>query len=137
MAEYEHLLALIRHYGNVRFATLTLGVAICGGLLAILFGDGTSLPRQIATALPLIGAVATGVCWITEVSAALAWRHCAQRAARIEGGQVGFKIHSTMPGAPNFNWLPTTYCVSILYVVVIGFWASVFCFLRGQSAACS
>lgn len=131
IAEYEQLMALIRHYGNVRFATLTLAVAICGGLLAILFGEHVCLPKRIITALPLVGALATGVCWIIEVSAALAWRHCAQRAAKLEGGQIGFRIHSTMPGAPTFNLLPTTYMVSVLYLTTIGFWIWVFALLRG------
>ncbi len=119
--EYKELMELLRHYGNVRFATLTLFSAVVAGLLAISYGSSTNVPKTIKLFLEVGGLIATIVFWIMEVVAALIGRHCMRRAAELEG-HLGFRILSTMRGAPRFHWLPTTYVVSVLYLASLGFW---------------
>ena len=113
---------LIRYYGNVRFATLTLFAAVVGGLLAISYASSTPLPKAIKTLLEVGGVIVTAVFWIMELSAVFVWIHFAQRAAELESTHLEFRILSTMRGAPRFHFLPTTYAVSALYLASLLFW---------------
>jgi hypothetical protein len=99
---YDELMELIRYYGNIRFATLTLFAAVVAGLLAISYTSGTLLPKTIKTLLEVGGLVATAAFWIMELSAVFVWIHCARRASELETAHLQFRILSTMRGAPRF-----------------------------------
>lgn len=114
---------LYRHYGNVRFATLTLFSGVVGGLLAISYGLSGSLPKNTRILLDVGGLLATGTFWVMEISAVLVWLHCVRRAAELEINHLGFRILSTMRDAPRFRILPTTVAVSAFYLAAAIFWA--------------
>ena len=120
--EYDELMELIRYYGNIRFATLTLFAAAVAGLLAISYASSTAPPKNIKTLLGVGGLVATAAFWIMELSALFVWIHCARRASKLETEHLHFHILSTMRGAPRFYFLPTTYAVSGLYLASLLFW---------------
>lgn len=119
--EYSELMQMLRFYGNMRFALLTVFAALTGGLLAFLGKAETASSAVPLQAMRIGGLIVALVCWVGEVSAVFVWSHFAKRAAALED-VLGYRMYSTMPGAPHFRFLPTTYAVWLLYLLVGVFW---------------
>jgi hypothetical protein len=114
--EYAELMQMLRFYGNMRFAVLTVFAALTGGLVAFL--GKAAVPLQV---MRIGGLIVVLVCWIGEISAVFVWGHFAKRAAKLEES-LDYQMYSTMPGAPHFRFLPTTYAIWLLYLLVALFW---------------
>lgn len=54
--DYAEVMASIRHYSTLRFAMLTVFVAISGGLLSVLYSD--TAPAPLIRLAPLLGVAA-------------------------------------------------------------------------------
>ncbi len=119
--EYSGLMEYMRFYGNVRFATLTVFAALTRGILTFIFKRESHLTPLLQFVLKIIGIFITLTFWIAEVSAVILWRHFAKRAIALEN-PLSYKVFSTIPGAPHFWFMPTTYSVSFLYFSVLVFW---------------
>ena len=120
--EYLDLSANMRHYGNMRFAQLTIFIAITAALLRFLFGSNSSLPCTTKQLLTWGGLVITVTFLIMEITCTYLWTRFAKRAAELET-KLGYRQYSTLPGAPNFRTIrPSTWAIGFFFLFALTFW---------------
>src|SRR5574338_553269 len=65
--EYEQVSSSLRHYSNLRYAILTVFIALSAGLIATVHGkDAVSLKPQVVLALQIFGLVSSLAFWWIE-----------------------------------------------------------------------
>ena len=120
--EYSDLTANMRHYANMRFAQLTIFIAITAALLKFLFDSNSPLQFTIREVLTWGGFLISLVFWAMEISSTYMWRHFARRAVVLEV-KLGYRQYSTLPTAPKFTFIGlATWAVEFLFLVVSIFW---------------
>jgi len=100
--EYRDLSDNMRHYGNMRFAQLTLYFALTAGLVTVLFTVSPPLSENLRLALKIIGAIASAAFGIMEERAADYWHHFRRRAVDIEES-LGYKQYTNSSAARLFS----------------------------------
>ena len=116
--EYKEASSNMRTYTNMRFAQLTLFIAITGILINVLFvqDSGTTCPFQFAMK---IGGLIVGVVFLLmEERASDFFHHYKKRAIELEG-QLGFQQYINRPER---KLITATNGVRILFVADIIFW---------------
>ena len=116
--EYMDVSANMRQYGNMRFAQLTLFIAVIAGLLVILFESDPPLDSSVRYVLKFGGLIITIVFWIMEERATSYWDHYRNRAVELEK-QLGYKQYSTRPTRGFFS---ATNAVRVLYSFMFLLW---------------
>jgi hypothetical protein len=96
--EYKDLSDNMRHYGNMRFAQLTLYFALTAGLVTALFTVDPPLSVSMRLVLKIIGALASASFGVMEERAADYWHHFRRRAVEIEKS-LGYKQYTDSPTA--------------------------------------
>ena len=116
--EYKDLSENMRHYANMRFAQLTIFVALTGGLIAVLFNKDSlpSLPTK--NVLKVVGIFIAVMFWIMEERAADYWHHFRKRAVELED-LLGYRQYK---GRPTRRLLTATNASRAIYGGVIVFW---------------
>ncbi len=118
LEEYKDLSANMRQYASMRFAQLTLFIAMTAGLFNLLFGSNSTisgLPRDIFKSVGILIAIAF---WVMEERAADYWHHFRRRAVELES-ELGYRQYTTRPVR---NFISATNAVRLLYGVVVIFW---------------
>jgi hypothetical protein len=100
--EYKDLSDNMRHYGNMRFAQLTLYFALTAGLVTALSTLDPPLSDSLRLALKIIGALASAAFGVMEERAADHWHHFRRRAVEIEK-LLGYKQYTDRPAANYFS----------------------------------
>jgi len=116
--EYKEVSANMRQYGNMRFAQLTLFIAMTGGLLAALFTSNPPLSSLARFLLKIGGLIITVVFWIMEERAVDYWYHFRRRAVDLEK-QLGYQQYLT---GPERSIVTATNAVRVLYLFMFLFW---------------
>lgn len=109
----------VRHWTTLRFAQLTIYVALTAGLLNVLFAKGGPPPARTALAIEVAGLVTTLVYWLLQERTMLYWYGFVRRAAELEPG-LGFKQYSQRPRA---GLLSSANAVRALFAVMLLFWS--------------
>ena len=81
--EYQECCLNMRHYGNMRFAQLTLFFALNAGLISVFVRD-TRIDQALAFALKLIGIVGSLCFCLMDFRAASYWAEFRKRAVALE-----------------------------------------------------
>jgi membrane associated rhomboid family serine protease len=123
MEEYLDASNNMRHYGNMRFALLTLFSALTAGVITVLFKDGNPVSGLYTTALKLIGFVVTVAFFIMELRATEMFNHYCTRAKELDQ-MLGSTQHITRPdaGLLGVRILSAQYATNVLYISVAAFW---------------
>ena len=100
--EYADLSDNMRHYGNMRFAQLTLYFALTAGLVTALFTVDPPLSDSLRLALKIIGVIASAAFSVMEERAADYWHYFRRRAVKIEK-LLGYKQYTDRPAARFFS----------------------------------
>lgn len=116
--EYKDVSANMRQYGNMRFAQLTLFIALTASLLMGLFTSNPALSFLVRFVLKIGGLITTVVFWIMEERAADYWHHFRRRAVDLEK-QLGYKQYSTRPAR---TIVTATNAVRVFYSFMFLFW---------------
>lgn len=82
--EYKELGANMRHYGNMRFAQLTLYFAFNAGLVAAVFTSDPPLSDGVRLVLKIVGAIAAFGFGVMEERAADYWHGFRRRAEALD-----------------------------------------------------
>lgn len=117
--EYLDASTNVRHHGTLRFAQLTLFLAITGALINVAFAR-PPLSHFATLVLELLGLVAGCALLIMEERTARYWWHYRNRAATLEKG-LGYAQYSDLPIRKG-KWLTAQNATRVLYVAVIVFW---------------
>lgn len=116
--EYLDTSANMRQYGNMRFAQLTLFVAITAGLLNMVFVSTTPLSQWAKLALEVSGGLVGIAFWIMEERAARYFHNYRRRAVELEK-VLGFKQHTTRSEG---KFVTSANAVRVLFAAMILFW---------------
>ena len=115
--EYEQVCQNLRSYANMRFAQLTIMVALTGGLFALVLGKDPPLENTKSLLAGGMGLVVASVFYIMERSAKKYWIHFKERANCLEE-TLGYKQY--------LAWKPLAVSASRavfgFYVLVWVFW---------------
>ena len=88
----------VRHYGTLRFAELTIYIAITAGLLTVTYGRPAPQVVVVSAGVKVAGLLVTTLFWILQERTMLYWYHFTNRAVELER-DLGFKQYSTRPPA--------------------------------------
>lgn len=108
----------VRHFQTVRFAQLTIFIAISGGLLSILFRRTEPLPGYGGAFIKIAGLMITALYLVLQERTMLYWRHFVNRSAELEE-QLGFKQYTTRP-KPGI--MTGTNAMRVFFVYLMVFW---------------
>lgn len=116
--EYKDLSDNMRHYANMRFAQLTIFVALTGGLIMVVFSKDVPDSPLAKVVLKLTGIFIAVMFWIMEERAADYWHHFRKRAVELED-LLGYRQYKDRPTG---KFLTATNASRAIYAGVIVFW---------------
>jgi hypothetical protein len=117
--EYLDLSQNIRHYGNLRFAQLTLFAAITAGLVKVAIENAHEWPVPLRTALYTAGALVAASFWVMEERGADYWHHFRRRADKIEPF-----LHFGQYSTKKPKVVSATNAVRFLFIMAILAWVA-------------
>jgi hypothetical protein len=117
-SEYLDLSNNVRHHSNLRFAQMTLFVAVTAGLISVLFANQGKVSPLAKTSFKIFGLIVAAAFLVIEERTAAYWRHFQGRAAELEP-QLSYRQYSNLPGR---KWVTAANATRLLYVVVVVFW---------------
>lgn len=118
LEEYKEIGANLRQYGNMRFAQLTLFVAVTGGLLAALFSKDSSLSQCQRWGVEALGLVLTAAFWVMEERSTDWWNRYFNRALHIEA-ELGMGQYS---GRKAKTLISATQAVRMVFTITTLVW---------------
>ena len=107
-----------RQFQSMRFAQLTVFLAIIGVILNLLFGGGEVLTPIRALLLKLGGLIMTLLFWVQQERTMLWWNHFVRRAAELEE-ELGFKQYTSRPPA---GALSSFKAMRLFFIILTLFW---------------
>ena len=96
--EYRDLSDNMRHYANMRFAQLTLYIAVSAGIATAVFLTNPELRSSLRTVLKLVGIVVAIAFGVMEERAVTYWRRYHRRAVDLEK-ELGYAQYQSSPTA--------------------------------------
>lgn len=115
-----------RQFQSIRFAQLTVYLALTGFLLNLLFGNATEqMTPLVRILLEIGGLITTLLFWIHQERTMAYWNHFVRRAAELEV-ILGFKQYSNRPNAGLFS---SFKAMRLFFIILTIFWASSFFWL--------
>lgn len=135
--EYTQVCENMRHYGNMRFAQLTLHFALMAGLFTAVFlrdRDAPPIPCVVRLLLEFAGVAGSLAFLVMEYRAADYWKSLKDRAKKIET-ELNYRQHLDGPSPTQASASRST---EFMIVVSAGFWMIVlieeFCRRLGRSS---
>jgi len=116
--EYMDASSNVRHWSTLRFAQLTIYIALMGGLLNIIYGKSGSLSIQAGILLKIAGLLLTLLFWNLQERTMLYWYNFVRRAAELEE-TLGFSQYSNRPKAGVFS---SRNAMRLLFFVMALLW---------------
>jgi len=114
---YKEANTLARHYSNLRFANLTVFLAITFGLLTVV--SSKDALNWLKLGSTITGVIVAILFFTTESGINAYINHFQATAKKIEG-QLDFEMWQTL--LPQKSFVKATTAMRILYAVVLLFW---------------
>jgi hypothetical protein len=114
-----------RQFQTIRFAQLSVYLALTGFLLNLIFGESSSIAGTPRIMLQAGGLIVTLLFWIHQERTMTYWNHFVKRATELEK-ELGFKQYSTRPRA---GILSSFKAMRLFFIILVLFWASSFIWL--------
>ncbi len=114
----------IRHWNTLRFAELTIYIALTGALLNAITGSSPPLPPLVGASAKIAGLVVTILFFVLQERTMLYWYSFVHRAAELEK-ELGFQQYSSRPLAgliTGRNAVRVFFLIMVLLWVVSLFW---------------
>jgi hypothetical protein len=111
-----------RQFQTLRFAQLTVFLAISGFLVNVLLSESIALPAYGDEVLKTGGLFVAIVFWIQQERTMLYWNHFVSRAAELEE-ELGFNQYRSRPRA---GILSSFKAMRLFFIVVVAFWIAGF-----------
>jgi hypothetical protein len=116
--EYMDASSNVRHWSTLRFAQLTIYIALMGGLLNLIFGKSGSLSSQAGILIKVAGLLLTLLFWNLQERTMLFWYNFVRRAAELEE-TLGFNQYKSRPRA---GILSSRNSMRLLFLVMSLLW---------------
>jgi hypothetical protein len=124
-SEYLDVSSNIRQHSTMRFAQLTLFIAITAALLNVYFGRSIPLPTGANLALKIAGLLVVVIFWVMEERVGDFFHHYRRRAVELEK-QLGYSQYSE---TPKRRIVTATNAVRLLFLLIGIFWLLALIFL--------
>lgn len=111
-----------RQFQSIRFAQLTVYLALAGVLLNLLVTSSSSMSSLVRGLLETAGLLITLLFWIHQERTMAYWNHFVRRAAELEEA-LGFKQYSTRPPS---GIISSFKAMRVFFFILTLFWASSF-----------
>jgi len=123
--EYLDASSNMRHYGNMRFAELTLFTLLTAGLLAIFVSATNPYKLPMDIPLRLSGLILSLVFLVLQERSSKQFEHYLQRAKALEKS-LGYRQHLRCPppGLFGYRFLTTQNAARTLYLSAAAFWGA-------------
>ncbi len=119
--EYSDASNNVRHWSTLRFAQLTIYIALSASLMNMAVSGGGSTPVA-RLLIKVAGLVVALVFWVLQERTMLYWNHFVRRAAELEPS-LGFRQYSARPRA---GVLSSANAMRLFFVVIVLFWVAAF-----------
>jgi hypothetical protein len=116
--EYIDASANQRQFMSLRFAQLTVFLAIFGILINALFSQSFQLPTNGDLIIKVGGLVVTLLFWVHQERTMAYWNHFVQRAAELED-VLGFNQYRSRPKS---GLMSSFKAMRMLFILITGFW---------------
>jgi hypothetical protein len=127
--EYLDASANQRQFMTMRFAQLTVFLAISGFLVNIIFSESFVLPKYGDVVLKLGGLIVALLFWVHQERTMAYWNHFVQRAAELEK-ELGFNQYRSRPSA---GLISSFKAMQAFYAIIVLFWISTFFWISAAS----
>jgi hypothetical protein len=124
--EYGDVSSNLRQFMTMRFAQLTVYLALTGFLLKTLLDESTAPTPYLRTILQVGGLLTTLLFWVHQERTMAYWNHFVHRAAELEK-ELGFKQYTTRPHP---GLVSSFKAMRLFFISVFVFWASSFVWFR-------
>jgi len=114
----------IRHWNTLRFAELTIYIALTGALLNAIIGKSPPLPPLVSVPGKIAGLVVTILFFVLQERTMLYWYSFIHRAAELEK-ELGFQQYSMRPPVgiiTGRNAMRAFFLTMVLFWVISLFW---------------
>lgn len=111
-----------RQFQTLRFAQLTVFLAVIGVLFNLLFGGSATSDLTVRTLIKAAGLLVTLVFWVQQERTQSFWTHFVQRAAELEE-ELGYKQYSTRPAA---GLISSFKAMQLFFIILTLFWIASF-----------
>ncbi len=114
----------IRHWNTLRFAELTIYIALTGALLNAIVGKSPPLPPVVSAPAKVAGILVTILFFVLHERTMLYWYNFVERAAELEK-ELGFQQYSSRPRAgiiTGRNAMRLFFLIMALFWVISLFW---------------
>jgi membrane associated rhomboid family serine protease len=118
--EYLDVSNNIRHFQTVRFAQLTIVMAITAGLLNVLYVKPDALSPFAEASIKVAGVLISILYWRLQERTMLYWYHFVNRAAELEE-ELGFGQYRHRPPA---GILSGSNVMRMFFLVLVLFWTA-------------
>jgi hypothetical protein len=116
--EYIDVSTNLRHWNTLRFAELTIFIAITGAMMNVVFGRSAELPRSFSPLVKVAG-VLVSILFLILQERTMQWWYCfVERAAELEQ-ELGFQQYRRRPSG---HRVTGTVAMRLFFIVIILFW---------------
>jgi hypothetical protein len=122
--EYLDVSDNIRHWNTLRFAELTIYIALTGAMLNAITGNSPPLPTLVSAQAKIAGLAVTILFLVLQERTMLYWYSFIQRAAELEK-ELGFQQYSSRPPAgiiTGRNAMRVFFLIMVLFWFISLFW---------------
>jgi membrane associated rhomboid family serine protease len=114
----------IRHWNTLRFAELTIYIALMGALLNAIIGKSPPLPPLVSVPAKIAGLLVTILFFVLQERTMLYWYSFIARAAELEE-ELGYRQYRSRPPAgivTGRNAMRLFFLIMALFWVISLFW---------------
>lgn len=116
--EYVDVSNNLRHWNTLRFAELTVYIAITGAMMNVVLGRSTPLPWGFAVLVKAAGILTSVLFLILQERTMTWWYRFVERAAELEE-ELGFQQYRRRPTG---HKITGRVAIRLWFIVIILFW---------------
>jgi hypothetical protein len=116
--EYIDVSSNLRHWNTLRFAELTIYIAITGAMMNVAFGKNTEDLLAFSILVKVAGIVVSILFWILQERTMMWWYAFVERAAELEE-ILGFEQYRNRPQG---HKITGRVAMRIFFFIVMVFW---------------
>ena len=120
--EYLDASSNARQYQTIRFAQLTVYIALIGFIFNLLFSGSSTVTSLVRTMLLAGGLISTLLFWVHQERTMAYWNNFVNRAAELEE-ELGFKQYRTRPPS---GLISSFKAMRLFFLILSVFWISSF-----------
>ncbi len=124
--EYLDASANQRQFQTIRFAQLTVYLALTGFLINLLSAHSAAMTPLVRILLKATGLISTLLFWIHQVRTEQFWTHFVKRAAELEE-ELGFRQYTTRPPS---GIVSSFKAMRAFFALLTLFWIASFIWMR-------